>query len=364
MQAGSNHSVDGTVKIGVLTFHRCINYGSYWQARCLADGLRSLGHEAVILDHDSPRVNFAEWKCALRPTPGGESDRPAYRRKMQRFFNAFETLPLSPRFPIDEPARMPDCEVVVVGSDEVWNLSHPWYGGCPLFYGEGIRARHLLAYAASFGNHDAGPRLPRSWSDRLRNFQRIAVRDDNSRRTVEGAIGVEPEVVLDPCLQFPPPVDDAAAWTPGDYVAVYGHGFTPGFVEHVRQWARSRNATLVSIGYRNDWADEQWIDAGPHEFAQFIAGARAVATNFFHGCVFALRNRKPFACERSWYRSHKVQGLVMEVGAEKHLMSETASATDFAAALDEPPSADVHHRIGQLQNRSHRYLEGALAAAR
>ena len=21
--------------IGVLTFHRCINYGSYWQARCL-----------------------------------------------------------------------------------------------------------------------------------------------------------------------------------------------------------------------------------------------------------------------------------------------------------------------------------------
>ena len=31
------------MKIGVLTFHRCINYGSYWQARSLVEGLRSRG---------------------------------------------------------------------------------------------------------------------------------------------------------------------------------------------------------------------------------------------------------------------------------------------------------------------------------
>ena len=52
-------------KIGVLTFHRCINYGSYWQARCLVEGLRARGHDAVLLDHDSPQVNRAEWRCAL-----------------------------------------------------------------------------------------------------------------------------------------------------------------------------------------------------------------------------------------------------------------------------------------------------------
>ena len=41
-------------KIGVLTFHRCINYGSYWQARCLVEGLRDRGFEAELLNH--PRV--------------------------------------------------------------------------------------------------------------------------------------------------------------------------------------------------------------------------------------------------------------------------------------------------------------------
>ena len=47
-------------RIGVLTFHRCINYGSYWQARCLTEGLRRRGHDAGLLDHRSARVNRAE----------------------------------------------------------------------------------------------------------------------------------------------------------------------------------------------------------------------------------------------------------------------------------------------------------------
>jgi hypothetical protein len=362
-QTGSTQHVDGSVKIGVLTFHRCINYGSYWQARCLAEGLRAFGHDTVILDHESRRVDFAEWKCALRPVPGtGALDRAAYRRKMQRFFDAFDTLPLSPRFPLDRPECMPGFDAVVVGSDEVWNLAHPWYGGCPLFYGEGIRAERLLSYAASFGNYDARQRLDPQWSRRLLSFECIAVRDASSRKVIEDAIGIRPELVLDPALQFPLNPESHAERTPNErYVAIYGHGFSSGFASHVRQWAKRRNLVLVSIGYRNEWADRQWIDAGPHEFAHFIAGATAVATNFFHGCVFALRNRKPFVCEGSWYRSNKVHGLMAEVGGGRHLMSEVSEAQDYAVILDEPPAPAIQHRIAELQLRSQRYLDRALA---
>ena len=363
-QTGSAQGADGSVKIGVLTFHRCINYGSYWQARCLADGLRSLGHDTMILDHESRRVDVAEWKCALRPIPSAANgaDRLLYRSKMRRFFDAFETLPLSPRFPIGEPARMPDCDAVIVGSDEVWNLSHPWYGGCPLFYGEGVRTEHLLSYAASFGNHDARHGLDPVWSQRLRNFERIAVRDAASSTIIENATGAGPELVLDPCLQFPVNPEAPACHPPDErYVAVYGHGFSAPFASQVRRSARRKNAVLVSIGYRNEWADRQWIDAGPHEFAHFIAGAEAVATNFFHGCVFALRNRKPFVCEGSWYRSNKVHGLMAEVGGGRHLMTEASGAHDYATTLDEPPALAIQHRIAELQRRSRRYLDRALA---
>src|SRR3546814_6485153 len=87
-------------KIGVLTFHRCINYGSYWQARCLVEGLRQRGHDAVLLDHDSPLVNRAEWRCALRPllpTPTPKTDYPLYASKTRQFLKAFTSLPRSDR---------------------------------------------------------------------------------------------------------------------------------------------------------------------------------------------------------------------------------------------------------------------------
>ncbi len=145
-------------KIGVLTFHRCINYGSYWQARSLVDGLRAQGYDAVLLDHDSWRVNLAEWKCALQPvlpSPIPKLDYPRYALKMLRFFRAFRSLPASPRFALDHPETMDNYEVVIIGSDEVWNLSHPWYGGNALFYGSGVRAKRLISYAASFGNYPA-----------------------------------------------------------------------------------------------------------------------------------------------------------------------------------------------------------------
>src|SRR3954471_16942970 len=93
-------------RIGVLTFHKCINYGSYWQARCLVEGLRKLGHDAELLDHDCRCVRRAEAKCALQPklpkrTPRHELRR--YRAKTRKFIDEIARLPLSKRFSLHEP---------------------------------------------------------------------------------------------------------------------------------------------------------------------------------------------------------------------------------------------------------------------
>lgn len=364
------HDILGTcgmsvLKIGVLTFHRCINYGSYWQARSLAEGLRARGREAVILDHHSPRVNLSEWKCAYQPTLPTEvpaSDYPLYRKKMERFFEAFETLPLSPRFDLEDPDDMDGYDTVVVGSDEVWNLFHPWYGNCSLFYGEGLKTQNLISYAASFGNYPASIGLNEDWTDKLRSFGAISVRDENSYYLVRNAIGLEPDMVLDPCLQFP--VEEQPGHLdhlPRRYVAVYGHNFSKAYIGAVRQWALYRGLPLISIGYFNEWADQQWITAGPHEFAAFMAGAEAVATNFFHGCVFALRFQKPFVCATTPYRSHKLQGLVQKVGCEEHLSGENTPAVVYHARLNEPLDEGIIHRVECLRHASDLYLDRALA---
>jgi len=350
-------------KVGVLTFHRCINYGSYWQARRLVEGLRDRGLDAVLMDHRSERVDRAEWRCALSPllparTP--RADVPAYAAKTRKFFRRFAELPLSTAFQLEEPSGAEAFDIVVVGSDEVWNLRHPWYAGASLFFGDGLKAERLVAYAASFGNHDAADRLDGFWADKLRRFSAIAVRDENSRQLVHDGLRLDPPLVLDPCLQFAAPVPEPDA-AEGRSVVVYGHSFEPWFAGRLRAAADRHGLRLLSIGYRNDWADGQWLDAGPDEFAEAMAGARAVVTNFFHGCVFGLINRKPLVATASAYRRNKVIALAGTLGAAAHVVTEATPAARYAELLAEPPDQAIHARLAELRRASDAYLDHALA---
>jgi hypothetical protein len=351
-------------KIGVLTFHRCINYGSYWQARRLVEGLRSFGHEAVLLDHDCPAINKLEWRCALDPALpkyAPRSDLQLYAAKTRIFLKAVEALPLSPRFKLGFPLETEDYDIVIVGSDEVWNFHHPWYGGCPAFFGCGIRTRKLASYAASFGNYSFSEGLQDCWTERLRGFSSISVRDRNSRKLIESSLGAEVAVVLDPCLQFAPSTPPEGKPDRQSYVAVYGHSFPGWFRDGVRKWASKRGCPLVSIGYANDWADKQYLAAGPEEFSQLMACASAVATNFFHGCIFALVNATPFVTASSQYRANKINDLAQVMGAQRHVLNETSTNQDFATALEEPLAQSVFKQIAALRQQSEKYLSYAIS---
>jgi hypothetical protein len=144
-------------------------------------------------------------------------------------------------------------------------------------------------------------------------------------------------------------------------VLVYGFGFPAWLQGAVRRWSRRFGIRLLSVGYRNDWADEQLIGAGPLDFAALAAGARAVITNFFHGCVFALLNGKPFVSVPSAYRFNKVTDLAAALGAERHLVREETPERDYDALLEAPLDRGIADRIGMLRRRSTVYLDAALA---
>src|SRR5689334_17722087 len=108
------------MKVGVLTFHKCVNYGSYWQARCLLEWLKNRGHQVELMDHDCSCIQRAEAHCALQPklparTPPNELK--AYATKTRRFIEAVAHLPLSRRFSVHEPEAASGYDAIVVGSD-------------------------------------------------------------------------------------------------------------------------------------------------------------------------------------------------------------------------------------------------------
>ncbi|SFP35515.1 polysaccharide pyruvyl transferase family protein [Sphingomonas rubra] len=347
------------IPLGVLTFHDSINYGSYWQARCLVEGLSVRGWPAVLLDHRSRHVRSAELRSAFQPELPARTPRhrhPALGRKVRAFAQAVAALPRSPAFPLDAPHEAPAFDAVVVGSDEVWNFSHPWYSAKTLFFGDGLRTPRLVSYAASFGNHADG--LDGGWTERLRGFSAVSVRDENSRRIVADALGREPAMVLDPCLQFPEVLPPRGA--AGDYVVLYGHGLPDWFARRVRRWADGAGVRIVSVGYHHPLADEDRSDAGPIEFAALMAGARAVATSFFHGTVFALHYDKPFVAAASPYRRIKLEGLTASLGAEHRLIDEATGDAEIRRLLETPVEDAVHRAIAEGRQRSAAYLDRAL----
>jgi hypothetical protein len=351
-------------KVGVLTFHRCFNYGSYWQARCLVEAIQSLGHDAELLDHDCDWVNRAEGRCLMQPTlpiRSPRADMPSYKRKGRKFLAAADALPLSPRFSLHAPDAAPRYRSIVVGSDEVWNFQHPWYGSKPIFFGSGLGADRLVSYAASFGNHDAASGIDPYWSDMLGRFDSLSVRDANSRALVQGALGAEPELVVDPVLLYPQAIRTNGHTEPAPYALVYGHGFPEWLATAVTRWSRRRGRRLLSVGYRNDWADEQRLDAGPDEFAALMAGADAVVTNFFHGCVFALVNGKPWVSTPTAYRFNKIRDLAAALDAGDHIVREDVTDARLDELLSAPLSATIGDRMTVLRERSRAFLAAALA---
>jgi hypothetical protein len=317
----------------------------------------------MLLDHDCRCIRLAEAKCALQPklperTP--RSELPLYRAKARKFIDAIRSLPLSRRFSLHEPQAADDCDAIIVGSDEVWNFRHPWYGSKPIFFGDGLKAKRLISYGASFGNHSAWDGIHPEWASKLRRFSAISVRDENSWHLVRGGTDREAELVVDPCLLFPDPAKVEPE--PGEaYALVYGHGFPSWLASRARRWADRAGIRLVSVGYSNQFADEQRIAEGPIEFAQLVAGASAIITNFFHGCVFALLHGKPWAAAPSDYRSIKIPDLAAVLGSEHRVIDRETSEASFAALLDSPPLTRVENRVGELRERSKAYLDEALA---
>jgi len=356
--------MDRKRKVGVLTFHKCINYGSFWQARCLVEGLNARGLDAELLDHDCQCVRLAEAKCALQPTlPQRTPQRelPRYRAKARKFIDAIARLPLSRTFSLHRPEAAGEYDAIIVGSDEVWNFRHPWYGSTPIFFGDGLKTERLISYAASFGNHRAWDGIAPDWAEKLQRFSAISVRDENSWHLVQNGIDRQPELVLDPCLQF---AEIAKVDTVADqprYAVVYGHGFPGWLRRRMRRWGNQTNTRLVSIGYSNDFADEQRISASPIEFARLMSGASAVITNFFHGCVFALLNGKPWASAPSDYRSIKIPNLAAMLGSQAQIIDEDTETGRFDQLLETPPQPDVLARIEEARARSNAFLDAALS---
>ena len=204
------------MKAGILTFHSADSYGAVLQARALVEVLRSLGHDASVIDYAPAYLTrpYRLWRNDWWKHPVGTAKNLANSlavARRRRGFQAFrEGMHLTP-FPPE------GFDAVVFGSDQVWNRH--LNGGELLWFAQDPVFDHTrnIAYAASTGS------VPLPEGVDFGRFHRLSVREPRLQAEL-AARGFASTLVLDPVLLAGKEVLDALADpcpVKGRYVVAY-----------------------------------------------------------------------------------------------------------------------------------------------
>ena len=316
------------MRIGILTFHDEVNYGSLLQAYAMQTALRDIGHDAVIIDRWFEPRQFRlygilcsrspkNWLGWMRRVVWGSGEWALFIRQWRSRAFIRNFLRLTPYHFCkceDAPADL-GLDLVVVGSDQVWRPS----SNPRVYLLTQLHQVPGIAYAASFGVHEIPEKLRSLYRDGLFNFKSVGLREREGVEIVRRLGVPDPVHVVDPTLLADPRHWQAflfgrthavkkhvsCYFLGEDYLALaervsrlakksrvkvdffvqdFHLPFTP-LGPRLRPWFRYWRLRLFSpLRFR--------YAAGPEEFVRSLAAADCVFSNSFHALMFSTIFRK------------------------------------------------------------------------
>lgn len=368
------------MKVGILTFHRAINFGAFLQALATLRFLRSNGFDAEITDYmpeghaASYRYFNATWK---RKTLFAKFKYliylllhvPFIELRKRRFAKAqSELLNLGGNIRYASAASLADLQTdaLVYGSDQIWwNSIVPGYEGFdPVYWGESVSKSILkVAYAPSMGiinftTEDAG-RI-KKW---LRNFSALSVREQQLSKALEGLTDKPIPVVLDPVFLL-----DKAQWLEEckhikrryaqPYLLIYNLQCLPGVNRIAKEIAARNKWGIVELktGLYFSPGRKTVRTASPLEFVALFRDASYVITTSFHGAAFSIIMQKQFIVPELSFAAGRITSILSLAGIPERYITGTQA----------PPAADIDYtpvsqKITAERARSRQYLLNALS---
>ena len=320
-----------------MSMQRIINYGSFLQAYGLKKMIESVSKSEVeFIDY---RFGVDITNRLKKPQSKAESivDKILKNRtpwnylKKKNFFKEIERNLILDLKNIGVDKLNYDCEVdtLVIGSDEVFNCTQKtWFGFSSQLFGKGLNASRIITYAASFGatTIDKLQLVGKKEivSSLLHDLDAISVRDENSMKVIEELTGRTPWLHVDPVLIFDYNQFIPDKFNRNEYIIVYTY---PGRItdkkeiSSIRNFAKSKELKLISIGHYFSWCDEVVIPT-PFEVLAYFKGASYIITDTFHGSVFSMKFNKEFCTIVRDMNSNKLVSLLKQFGLENRIVTD------------------------------------------
>lgn len=340
------------MKIGILTFYYCRNFGAVLQAFALKSSIESLGNNAFFVDYKIPSLvrrytlfSYYREKSILGNMKGWITALSDMKNRYIRIkkFNCFRRVYLNE----EKVKRYMDVNGIIVGSDQVWNPKLT-YGYDRVYWGEMVKKNHIphYTYAVSCPSMN----IVHSVSSYLENFRYIGVREVELQLKLEKCFGITTELNVDPTLlfdaQFYENLITHVCVPKRKYLFSYNLMGLNNLDKLSVQYAKEKTIELI------DQHDNFFRSAGPLEFLSLIKHADMVFVSSFHGAVFSILFHKPFKVFLSGdERDERIKSLLRTLDLGVCIYDDNLN---LKYNID---WSSVDERLLELRKKSFKYLE-------
>lgn len=354
------------MRIGILTFHRAINYGAVLQAYAMQETLRGMGLDAMVIDYRQPRVERTDRRPFLQNDKmnllkgfhlrswwnynKNKKSTLERRNRFDDFLNKYIALSSTCD---GKTIPVPVMDAYIVGSDQVWN-SGICDGQDPVFWGAFTRPKEskLISYAASTSVKDLQQQDDETLTKLLCNFDRISVREKETCDYLNYHFDLKSDVqtVMDPTL-----LADSSVWERFDngkfkrkkYVLYFGaricNEYPTVLRDKANELAKHLECNVEHIDFNSDT---------PVDFVNKFRNASAVVTSSFHGVAFSLIFSRPlYAVQYGDEQDARYVNVLKSVGAEDMLVDirQEVHPKDFDYKL-------INNKLKEIRKESIEYL--------
>ena len=330
-------------KIGILTFHKSINYGSVLQSWALS---RVISKRFVVEIIDYEPQNYEFLYANYRPWKSWNNIKYNLKRmplssalnNQQQLFKKFrdKQLPLSRK----KYNYNNGCDIkeeykgIVVGSDQVWNIRAK---DCdPIFFLPFNYSGKKVSYACSINDTDYTEKnLPSNLASKICDFDFISIREESGKNKLEQFIAKQKKVytLLDPTLlcnssEYDSLLNDRIV--DGKYIFLYNVWTSEAGIQAAKFLSKKLNMPVYTIMTASNVKEinllkksgilVDTVRTSPSDFLNFFKYASYIVTESFHGTAFSLIFEKPFVCVSNRTNDERLNNILTLVGLKDRYM--------------------------------------------
>lgn len=298
-------------RIGVITFHRAINYGAVLQTyglittiNTMAPGCKVIDYRGKCLENHYKPIYLPKNKNKLKSFVKCVIKYPI-TVKRRKVFSQFVSkyIPVTEEIYDENTIGQANAQFdsYITGSDQVW--SPKTVGFDPVYFLTFAREQRKNSYAASFGIQEIPKNLQEEYKKRLSGYRHISVREESAMPIIRDLLpGSKPERHIDPSLLLNAPQWEKLAAVPKDrnYVLLFTVNMPQKLISFARSLAAVKGIKIIYINDKPIFCEKGIVyrrTASPEEFLGLIKYADYVVTNSFHGTAFSINFKKNFYVE-------------------------------------------------------------------